>query len=68
MIVSVTYYLELRNAITVYFDVIIHQVKLLILHNVQTFSLTFYWQHMNYSINIYSISSLQIVSNTKYHI
>jgi hypothetical protein len=41
MIFSVTYYLELHNAILFTIDVAFYQVKLLLLHNVQTINLTF---------------------------
>ena len=40
MIFSVTYYLELHNAITS-IDVIFYQVKLLMSHNVQKIKITF---------------------------
>ena len=41
-IFSVTYYLELHNAMLIIIDVFVHQVKLLLFYNVQTTNLTFF--------------------------
>ena len=42
MIFSVTYYLNVHNAISLTIDVIFYKVKLLVFYNIKTINLTFF--------------------------